>query len=331
MKSDKFCYDAFSEFDKETGWEVVRLAYSHTELSRWNKSVGIIPKAGANMFSLTLGEEELLWQAPSIKAVQTSEYGNPVLYPTPNRVRSSQFTFNGVTYKFKPNWKEHFLHGLVHGTEWRFEPPRASSNGASLLTYIDFEPGHKLFDWWPFRHKISLLFNLDEIGVRVTFSVENYDQKPIPFGFAMHPFFNILGSRSQTFIAVPAQKHMQAEGLLPTGLLEDPAGHTLDIRRLTPLLQLDLDDVYWGMTPENPARYEVRDKGIRVTCQASAEFTHMVVYTPRQRFFCLENQTCSTDAHNLHHKGLAQQAHLLIVQPGKKVDMWIKYIMEWMD
>ena len=50
----------------------------------------------------------------------------------------------------------------------------------------------------------------------------------------------------------------------------------------------------------------------------------MVVYTPPGRpFFCMENQTCSTDAHNLYSKGLEKEAHLLIAGQGKKVSGWV--------
>jgi aldose 1-epimerase len=33
--------------------------------------------------------------------------------------------------------------------------------------------------------------------------------------------------------------------------------------------------------------------------------------------FCIENQTCSTDAHNLHARGFTREAHLLVLAPGK--------------
>jgi aldose 1-epimerase len=43
----------------------------------------------------------------------------------------------------------------------------------------------------------------------------------------------------------------------------------------------------------------------------------MVVYTPAgQPFFCMESQTCSTDAHNLHARGLEEEAHILVTPPG---------------
>jgi len=51
---------------------------------------------------------------------------------------------------------------------------------------------------------------------------------------------------------------------------------------------------------------------------ASDDFTHLVVYTPKDAaWFCVENQTCSTDAHNLYDQGLKSESNLIVVEPGK--------------
>jgi galactose mutarotase-like enzyme len=105
---------------------------------------------------------------------------------------------------------------------------------------------------------------------------------------------------------------------LPTGKLLPVQKTAFDLRRPTALAGLDLDDVYFGMTPAAPPSFEWRDLGVRVTLGASRQFTHLVVFTPPERAtFCIENQTSSTDAHNLHARGLAREAHLIIVEPGK--------------
>ena len=41
-------------------------------------------------------------------------------------------------------------------------------------------------------------------------------------------------------------------------------------------------------------------------------------------WFCVEDQTCSTDAHNLYARGLKQESHLQIVEPGKTQSGWIE-------
>lgn len=101
-----------------------------------------------------------------------------------------------------------------------------------------------------------------------------------------------------------------------------------DIQKPVALERLDLDDVFYGMKPEQPAWFEAHEKRIKVTLQASEEFTYMVIYTGNPEAFCMENQTCSTDAHNLHTMGYESEAHLLIVKPGETINMWVKYIIE---
>jgi aldose 1-epimerase len=45
-----------------------------------------------------------------------------------------------------------------------------------------------------------------------------------------------------------------------------------------------------------------------------------VVYTPPPApFFCVENQSCSTNAHNLHNEGLVAEASLSILNPGESL------------
>ena len=328
-KMDKHTFSTRIKIDPESGWEVIYLIYND-ENPRLSKKVGIVPKAGSNLFSYLFGENELLWQAPSIREVQKRESGVPILYPTPNRVRNSEFSFRGQKFKFTPNWKKHFLHGLVHGAPWKFEQPSADADSARLKTYLDFNQGSELFALWPFIHRISMEYELDMQGVKITFAIENKDKRAIPFGFALHPFFNYPGEKSQTVMTVPTKAHMQAEGLLPTGVLQNLHGQDFDLNTPRPLSTLYLDDVYWGCEPEHPAVYEARDAGIKLILMASEEFTHVVVYTEQPDFFCIENQTCSTDAHNLYARGLERESHLLICEAGEKMSMWIKYVPERM-
>ena len=61
-----------------------------------------------------------------------------------------------------------------------------------------------------------------------------------------------------------------------------------------------------------------RRLGMEVTLRASADFSHLVLYCPRgESFFCLENQTCATDAHNLFDRGFVEESGLKTVAPGE--------------
>jgi aldose 1-epimerase len=320
----KHPFSATVQRDPRTGWNIAVLQYANPSDPKRSLEARIVPEAGSNLHSLKIGDIEVLVQPAEWGTTPSLRYGFPVLFPTPNRVRDSKFTFDGQTYTFPANERTHFIHGLVHKLPWKAGAASADAKSASMETYLDWDSSQPNFKLFPIKHRLSLRFTLDSHGVKLAFTVDNQDTKRLPFGFAFHPWFQILGSRTETYLQVPAQKHMEAEGLLPTGRLTDLAGTPSDLRKPVSLEMLKLDDVFWGLTPKDIPGYEARDIGVEVSLGGSPEFTHMVVYTPPGRpFFCMENQTCSTDAHNLHAKGMEKEAHLLIAGQGKKVSGWV--------
>ena len=320
-------FSAFVETDSQTGQEVI-------VLERGGESplvARIAPQSGANLFSLRYQGRELLYVPESLDELPGFRYGTPVLYPTPNRVAGGKFTFEGRSFDFGLNDGDRFLHGLVHSVPWEFEEPSADESGASVLTYLDFTPGGRLHRLFGFDHRISIKFTVDSRGIRFDYTVNNRDSLTVPYGIALHPYFIYLGERGQTYLTVPATGHMEAVNLMPTGAVEPLEGGAYDLTGGRALSELDLDDVYIGMKPEKPAFIEYRDAGVIITLKASAEFTHMVVYTQQPNFFCVENQTCSTDAHNFYARGLKDVSHLLLVPPGSKDTGWIHFLLTRSD
>ncbi len=318
--------------DKEASFGLAswQLRYEDPNDPRLNLAARVCPEAGANLFSLVLGETELLHAPTDLKSLRGAGTGIPILYPTPNRVRNGRFTFEDREFKFSDDGRT-TIHGLVLRAPWKSEPPRPDGDGVTLRTWIDFEPGTAHYDRFPVKNRLAVDYRLSARAVRISFTVENRDSRRLPFGFALHPYFRILGARDQTFLQVPAQARMEATpDLLPTGALLPLEGAPFDLRRPRPLSELALDDVFWGVKPDEAPCYEARDAGVRVELPASEHFTHMVVYTPKGRpFFCMENQTCSTDAHNLHARGLVKEAHLLIAEPGRSVSGWVEFRPRW--
>ena len=98
----------------------------------------------------------------------------------------------------------------------------------------------------------SILRLLDN-GVRWTYTVDNTKgDKPVPFGFAIHPYILYQGPRSETFITIPATHLMESEKLLPTGKLLDLTGSKYDARQPKSLEGFVSDDVYFGMKSLGP-------------------------------------------------------------------------------
>lgn len=318
------------ETDIELGWPIYHMTVGDLD-------VRVVPRAGCNVFSIRHQGEEILRQPQALRELPGTKHGVPILYPTPNRVRDSIFTFCGREFQFTPNNNANFIHGLVHSAPWEVVEFRelvdrrgVASAAAELECRIVFGPGHVWFDLFPLPHIVNLVIRVADSSVRWTYCVDNtLGTAPVPFGFGLHPWFVYQGPRSETWLTVPATHWMQAIDLVPTGRLIDLSRTAIDLRQARSLEGFFVDDVYFGMAEDRPAVIEHRAAGRKVTLSASSDFTHAVVYTPADKdAFCVENQTCSTDAHNLFARELAEAAHLIVVPPGETHRGHVAYEVE---
>ncbi|MBO0783147.1 MAG: hypothetical protein J2P37_30400, partial [Ktedonobacteraceae bacterium] len=155
----------------------------------------------------------------------------------------------------------------------------------------------------------------------LTYRVSNRGTGPLPFGFAMHPYFPRLSGDQETLVSLPAEAVMEAdETLLPTGRIFDVRQvmyEMYDLRQPLPVGNLKLDHVYTRLHQDEPALIDYRQQRLQLRISASDDFTHIVIYAPAGApYFCIEYQTCSTDAINLHQQGKRELAHLLEVPPA---------------
>lgn len=309
------------EKDEKTGWNVYTLSQGETVAL-------FVPAAGANVQSIVHRGVEYLHQPDELAKLPGVHSGTPVLYPTPNRVKGGRFEFEGKTYKFQDGPDNH-MHGLVNRAQFTVESTHVTDDSASVTAAIRFDETSERGRLFPWEHTFRIKVTVREGAVRWDYEVDNDTSgKALPFGVALHPYIKYQGSRTNTFLQVPAQSLMAAVQRLPTGKLLNLEGHQLDAREPVSLEGYQSDDVFFGMTPEKPARVEFRDVGRSVTFKASEEFTHLVVWTPERPFMGIENQTCSTDAHNLAARGMNEVAHLQVCPPGEKRQGWVSYIFD---
>ncbi len=306
------------------GWDYVHLQCVDGDTGKERAAVELAPEGGANLFGFSVDGTDYI--VDFTQEAGQELLGSPVLYPTPNRVRNATFEFEGDVFTFAANDGTNFLHGLVKDSPWVYDEPVVADDGICVTTRIAFEPGTEIFRRFPIRNTLEIKLTLRPDSIRYDFTVTNSDEKRrLPHGLAIHPYFPIIGPRESIRIQVPATQWMEAENLLPTGRLLDLQDGPADMREPTPLSELDLDDVFWGMESRKPATIFYDSIGKKVTLTASEFFTHAVVYCPPDKsFFCLENQTCSTDAHNLYNRGLTNEAHLSILNPGTVLTEWIE-------
>ncbi len=293
---------------KEDGHTLVELqAGSHT--------ARIAADLGANWYSWVVDGTELL-AASDIKSGRLT--GTPVLFPTPNRVWNAAYQFDGKIVHQRKHGRPHVLHGLVGNDPFAVEALTAQEDGAQAVLSIGITEGENLESYpWPCR--LTMTYTLTEKGMCVAYRVENLGEETLPFGFAIHPFFALLGSRKDIQIQVPAPLvHVSSPEHFPTGEVFPVEGTRFDLRTPQVVEGLVLDDVYFGMDAGKTASIHWTALGRKVELTATDDFDHMVVYTPADTpVVCLENQTCSTDAVNRHNAGFVETAHLLTVAPGE--------------
>lgn len=305
-----------------TGWDIYTLRQE-------GMVVQVAPFAGANAFSVQKNGVAYFRVPEPLSKLPGVGYGNPVLYPMPNRVKGAEFTFEGTTYQFPKNRRGNFIHGLVHSEPFEVTGKQVGQDYVSLTCQLRFEPGKRCYELFPFPHDFNITIRVTESSVRWTYEVDNSrGEKNLPFGVGFHPYILYHGERSKAHLQVPATHLMESEKELPSGRLLPLDGHPLDARQPVSLEGYHADHVFYGMTPGKPAKLEFLETGRAITFHASEDFTHMVVWTPQRPFLGIENQTCSTDAHNLHSHGENQSAHLQVCPPGKKLSGTVVYVFE---
>ncbi|MCZ6795520.1 MAG: aldose 1-epimerase [Planctomycetota bacterium] len=282
-------------------------------------SVKIAPWAGANAYSFQVNGIELLRQPASLDELGGFRYGIPLLYPTPGAVREGTFAFEGREYRFPVGLHGHHTHGLVNQVVWEVGELEVEEDGICLPLSLDVTRDHPLYERFPFEHSIRVKYRLSAEGLLIGVEIKNRDTRRLPFGFGILTNLRLLGERPESYISLPANRLLKRSPLngLPTGELEDViVGGPRDLRAPVSLGGLRLDSIYSGLLAGRPAGYEARDRGIRVSLEASELFSHAVVRSlPGEDFISLGYQTCADNAHNLYAAGHTDAAHLLILEP----------------
>lgn len=318
--------------DQNLGIEYTVLGYRCQTKSDRQFEAWITPSHGSNLCRLVVDGRKIIDFGPNI-LVQKDYTGTPILYPTPNRVRNGIFHYLGKTYLQEVQGVTIVEHGLVHREQWVSSEPEFQSDSLHYHTWIDFDPSKPYFEAFPFQHRLALEFILNPDRIQIIYSIQNQGEKSIPFGFGLHPYFTKLSGDDHTYVSLPTRYVMDyTSDLLPTGRLIDVDGTIFDLRRRVNLGLLDLDHVFTGVPEGSFARVEYETLGIQVELETTPDFSYLVLYSPRGApYFCLENQTCSTDSHNLYARGFQSESGLKIVPPKAVHTGSVSYVIKRSD
>ena len=279
----------------------------------------VLPALGNSLtsFVVALPDRELevmLRPQPEDRSPRPTHYGNPILFPFPNRVRKGVFRFQGHTYRLDVNTAEgHHNHGLVRDRAWQVEQASATPRGALVRSSFQGERSADVMRQFPFPFTLSVAYTLRGNALRFDAAVRNTGSRAMPMGLGIHPYFRLPlyagGRPTDCRLQIPAARLWALDGeKLPTGRVEavPPA---LDFRVPRRMSEAELDHVFSDLVRvEEVATCRLQDQlaGAEVLVRFGPEFPFLVVYAPADRpTLCFEPYTCLTDAANLAERGVA--------------------------
>jgi aldose 1-epimerase len=326
-----------AEVSQDLALQTTILSLSSTDQSDSSRTilVCIAPEYGSNLFRFRVGKHDLMYTDYEL-LTKRDFTGTFVLWPFPNRVRDKRYTYQGQRYSLenvhRPGGYPTLIHGLVFDRPWHYTQPVIGADAASVTTYVDVNPDSPYYSAYPFDSRLSLTYTLSGTELTITYQVHNKCARTLPFGFAMHPYLSTFADKHEVFLSIPAQAVMEADdALLPTGRIFDVNKvmyAMYDLREPVPIDFLKLDHVYTQLNKPSLSIVDYKKLALQLHISATDDFTHVVIFTPQQPpSFCIEYQTCSTDAINLHHQGTAlrEAVHLLEVQPGATFSGILRY------
>lgn len=286
--------------------------------------VDLYPDSGFKSAGLSYRGDWLQPYQPRWSALLKNDmFGNSILFPTPNRVRDHTFTFQGQRVEMIKKGAPRSQHGLALDSEWKLL--RVESGGDYVLAEAELriEKGDENYPAFPWECSLRGKYHLTENTLTFFYRLKNLSHRPMPFGIGLHPWFLLPKEPERLSLRVEAEYCFETtEDLLPTGSLLDVRNNrALDLNAFCQVRSLDLDTVYLTEARDVILRYE--DRGYQIRIRGTEEFQEAVVFTAFSRgmdrkgyeVFCVETQSCCTDAINLHESGFGQSG-LRVLSPG---------------
>ena len=302
-------------------------------------STEIVPALGNNCYTFRVADGDnwlnLIDAPPDLATLEQrpTAFGNPILFPFPNRIRNGRWQFAGKTYQFdKSSESPTTIHGLLLNRPYKVDKLAADENGATLICSLNSQDFPDVSRQYPFPFSIAITYTLTETVLTMAVSIKNLGEEKMPMGFGIHPYFNVnlagMADASKAVITVPAAKYWELDDVLvPTGIQRDVTG-TLDLRNGQPFSHLKLDHVFTDVQfvdGVSRCRIENRDTGHGMVMESDAQFRELVVYTPPGRdAICFEPYTCPTDAINLEAKGIP--AGIIVLSPAETFSATVRIL-----
>lgn len=245
-------------------------------------AVDLAPQSGGSVARFTCDGVDLL-RPMTAEAIASGQGNNAALYPLvpySNRIRDGRLVFGSEVIELANNWPNisHPMHGDGWDHAWRTERSDASS---AEIIYEHERAGER--GGWPFRYRARQQYRLDDTSLSIRISIDNLEDRAVPAGIGLHPFF---------------VRDPDCKVTCRTGFVWRSDPEVLPIERIPVPPEWDFSQ---GRTPDSVFLDNCFDgwdghasivwpaKRLRLDLKASEPFRHLVIYTPaNQSFFCAE-------------------------------------------
>ena len=326
--------------------------------------VTIVPSVGNQAIEMRVkGHNVLRWTYASVADFKAKPgmAGVPFLAPWADILDEQAFYANGKRYAFdmdlgnvrgaRPG------HGfLTTASQWQVGEIKADGKSAWVTSTLDVFREPMWMKQFPFAHRITMTYRLQEGVLEVATSIENMSNEPMPVSVGFHPYVKLTDSaRAEWIISVPAKTHwLLAQTKVPTGETE-PIEKLFPNPQAAPLKDYNLDDVFTDLVRDEQGRAHARVIGRKQQLEIliGPNWRGLTVWAPNPAgtglgsnafspnpqpartasppkpsadpdFICFEPLAAIVNGLNLAHKGLYRE--LQHIEPGGTwtASFWIK-------
>jgi aldose 1-epimerase len=244
--------------------------------------VELAPAAGGAISRIAVDGEDVL--RPMSPADVASGKGNHAaaypLVPYSNRIRSGELVFEGEIFHLERNWPgvNHPMHGDGWAHGWHLEK---QDDRSVEISYLHERAGER--GGWPFRYRAHQSYRLDDDRLTVRMALENLEDRAVPAGLGLHPFF-VRDADTELTCRCKAVWTADAEVLPIERIAVPPHWDFAQARKVDSLV---LDNCFDGW--DGRAEIVWPKRRLKLALEASQPFRHLVIYVPPGRdIFCVE-------------------------------------------
>ena len=245
-------------------------------------AVDLVPSAGGSIARFAVDDVDIL-RRMAASDFASGKGNNAAAYPLvpfSNRIANGHLVVEDEQIALAPNWPgvRHPMHGDGWAHAWRVE--KADVGSAEIL-YLHERAGEQ--GGWPFRYRARQSYRLYEDRLTIRVALENLEDRPVPAGIGLHPFFV---REFDTELACRAKAVWTADAdVLPIERVVLPPQWDFSTSRKVDGVVVDNCFDGW----DGRATITWPKRRLRLALEASQPFRHLVIYVPPGRdFFCVE-------------------------------------------